>query len=292
MLPRATVPVLLALALTHFAGCAGGAVRHPVECRHGTVPSSDSVPIHYLEGGRGETALVFVHGWLGNASWWQPTMQHFAPRYRVVAVDLAGHGASGTGRADWTVERFADDVAAVVRELGLEHVVLLGHSMSGAITVEAARRLGARVHLLVPIDTLNDLDWDLPPDVWARFFADLRADFPATVEDFFRQRLFLPRSPPEVATQVVAEARVGPPERSVRMLELNHSYDLRTAVASLDVPIHALNSDRDETKVATNRRYARRFEVTILHGTGHWPMLEDPPGFAAALEAVLAAGLD
>ncbi|HEX6886398.1 MAG TPA: alpha/beta hydrolase [Planctomycetota bacterium] len=281
--------LLLASALLLGAGCATTAARDPRAIRDGTARSADGVPIHYRAGGEGRVALVFVHGWLGNASWWEPVMAALAPRFRVVAVDLAGHGASGAGRADWSVAGFAGDVVAVVEALDLREVVLLGHSMSGAITVEAARHLGPRVRLLVPVDTLSDLDWDLPPEVWAQFFGGLRADFPRAVEEFFRGMLFRPSSPPEVVARVVAEARAAEPERAVRMLEGGKAYDLRAAVAELDVPIHALNSDLNETRLATNRRYARRFEVTVLPGVGHWPMLEDPAGFTRVLAGLLAA---
>jgi pimeloyl-ACP methyl ester carboxylesterase len=263
--------------------------RDPLDFRDGTATSSDGVAIHYREGGAGETALVFVHGWLGNANWWEPLMRHFAPTQRVVALDLAGHGRSGKERDDWTVERFSDDVASVVRALGLERVVLLGHSMSGAISVQAARELGERVVLLVPVDTLNDVEWDLPPEVWDEFFGGLRADFPNAVEGFFRNILFAPSSPPAVVERVVAEARAADPALAVPMLERAREFDTKAALRELDVPIHAINSDLNPTKLETNRKYAPRFEVEVMTGVGHWPMLEAPEAFARALEKVLAA---
>jgi pimeloyl-ACP methyl ester carboxylesterase len=285
---------LLAMLATGLGACRSTPARDPLAFQESWVRSSDGVEIHYVEGGsldhrQGERTLVFVHGWLGNASWWEPVMRHFAPTHRVVALDLAGHGLSGSARTDWSVARFADDVGAVVTALGLEHVVLLGHSMSGAITVEAARRLGERVELLVPVDTLNDLDWDLPPEVWDQFFGGLRADFPNAVEGFFRGMLFRPSSPPDVVARVVGEARAAEPARAVAMLEGSKAYDLRAAVRGLGAPIHALNSDANPTNLDVNRKYAARFEVELLPGVGHWPMLEDPPAFEAALARVLAA---
>ena len=66
--------------------------------------SSDGVPIHYLEGGRGSTALVFVHGWLGNAGWWEPVMRHF--------------GIPATLRASFSFYNTLDEVEALARGLG------------------------------------------------------------------------------------------------------------------------------------------------------------------------------
>jgi sigma-B regulation protein RsbQ len=283
---------LATLSMTLLAfGCAAASARDPLDYRDGTVLSSDGVPIHFREGGRGETALVFVHGWLGNLEWWTPTMERFAPRYRVVALDLAGHGSSGRERKAWTVERFGDDVAAVVRALDLERAVLLGHSMSGAITVQAARVLGERVVLLVPVDTLNDFEWDLPPAVWDQFFGGLRADFPNAVAAFFGGRLFLPSSPPDVVARVVGEARAADPAIAVPMLERARDFDLKGALHALKAPIYAINSDANPTNLETNRKYVEHFDVEVLPGIGHWPMLEDPGAFGDALERVLTRAL-
>ncbi len=278
--------LLVWLAVLGCSGMPANPARDPLDFRDGTVLSADGVAIHFSEGGRGATELVFVHGWLGNASWWAPTMERFAPSHRVVALDLAGHGSSGRDRRDWTVERFADDVVAVVRALDLEHVVLLGHSMSGTITVQAACVLGERVELLVPVDTLNDAEWDLPPQVWEEFFGGLRADFPNAVEGFFRNLLFAPSSPPEVVARVVAEARAADPALVIPMLERARDFSLQDALRCLAVPVHAINSDANPTKLETNRKYVEHFEVEILPGVGHWPMLENPAAFGDALERV------
>ena len=117
------------------------------------VQSADGVPIHYDVQGNGPPALLFVHGWCCDHHVWDGQVDHFAPHYTVVRPDLAGHGASGRDRAHWTMEAFGGDVAAVVEQLGLDQVVLIGHSMGGAVIVEAARRLPDAVIGLVGADT-------------------------------------------------------------------------------------------------------------------------------------------
>src|SRR5262245_7744994 len=107
--------------------------------------SVDGVPIHYDVQGDGLPALVFIHGWSCDRSYWRKQMKYFAPRYTVVAIDLGGHGDSGLNRETWTTPAFGEDVVAVVETLGLTQVVLIGHSMGGAVSVEAAQRIPARV---------------------------------------------------------------------------------------------------------------------------------------------------
>ncbi|MDX1450575.1 MAG: alpha/beta hydrolase, partial [Acidimicrobiia bacterium] len=98
-----------------------------------TVPSFDGIPITYEVHGRKSPTLVFVHGWSCDRRYWREQLEPFSHEYRVVAIDLAGHGDSGSGRQEPTIRSFGADVAAVVRELGLERVVLIGHSMGGDV---------------------------------------------------------------------------------------------------------------------------------------------------------------
>jgi pimeloyl-ACP methyl ester carboxylesterase len=126
------------------------------------VASSDGVPIGYEVHGSGTPALVFVHGWSCDRSYWRGQVDAFAARHRVVTVDLAGHGASGAGRSAWTMPAFGEDVVAVVAELGLDDLVLddlvlVGHSMGGDVIVETALRLPGQVLGLVWVDTYATL---------------------------------------------------------------------------------------------------------------------------------------
>ena len=96
------------------------------------VLSSDGTPIYYEVQGDGEPALVFIHGFCSERSYWSKQLCKFAQQYKVVAVDLAGHGESGLDRKTWTISAFGEDVVAVVEKLGLDKVVLIGHSMQAS----------------------------------------------------------------------------------------------------------------------------------------------------------------
>ncbi len=249
----------------------------------GTTPSSDGVPIHYRVEGNGDPALVFVHCWSCDAGLWRNQVSYFAPRYRVVTLDLAGHGSSGRDRKSWTIDAFAADVVAVVEKLGLTRVVLVGHSMSGPITVEAARQMPDRVVALFPVDTLQSSAKAPDPKRTAEFLAPLRKDFRTAAADRIRG-LFPKTADPGLVERVSSEIASAPPEIAIPTLEGIFSHDLRPALAEVKVPIHCLNSDRFPTPVEEIRKIHPRFEVTILPGVGHFPMLEAPDLFNAKLE--------
>jgi hypothetical protein len=117
-----------------------------------TVRSLDGIPIVYDSFGSGDPALVLVHGWSCDRTYWREQTGAFADRYRVVTIDLPGHGESGEGRASWTMAAFGEDVVAVVDDLGLANMVL-DNTASGSDRFW--REVGGAV--LNPVGSLNRL---------------------------------------------------------------------------------------------------------------------------------------
>jgi pimeloyl-ACP methyl ester carboxylesterase len=265
--------------------------RHLV-FHEGTAVSADGVPIHYLAAGNGPTALVFVHGWSCNASNWKEQMTAFASRYRVVAVDLAGHGGSGRGRKAWTIPAFGEDVRAVADALGLKRIVIVGHSMGGTVMLEAARRLGDRVVLLVGADTLHDIGKEVAKEQVAGFVGGMEKDFKGFTTRFVRS-MFAPDADPALVERVATEMASASPEVAIPAFRELWSYDAKTVCRTLDVPIVCINADKYPTKVEENRRYAKDFAVVLMKGAGHFVQLERPAEFNRLLDQVLTEhGLD
>jgi pimeloyl-ACP methyl ester carboxylesterase len=254
----------------------------------GVATSADGVPVHYEVQGHGEPALVFVHGWAIDSRYWDQQVPVFARTHRVVTLDLAGHGQSGRGRKDWTVAAFAQDVRAVVEALALKKVVLVGHSMSGNVILEAARAMPDRVVGLIPVDTLLDVDEQTNPEQMAQFAAALRANYKATAEGFSQAYLFAEKGDPAFKAKVMADIMTLPPEISVAVLEGSWAYDPRPALKQIKVPIVAVNADKFPTRLDHERKYAPQFDALIVKGMGHYLMREDPKSFNAQLALAVA----
>jgi pimeloyl-ACP methyl ester carboxylesterase len=252
-----------------------------------TVTATDGVPIHYSVQGKGEPALVFVHCWSCDRNLWDNQVPVFAKQYRVVTIDLPGHGESGQERKNWSVESFADDVNTVITKLNLKRVVLIGSSMGGPIAVEATRRIPDRVVAIVPVDTLQNVENKVPPEQLAEVIKQLRSDYKTAVTGFLNQFFFSANTPIAVKNRVISEVTSRPPELAVRILEGIFAYDAAPALGKIKVPIQAINSDLNPTNLEVNRKYAPQFDAAIIKGTGHYPMLEDPERFNALLTNVL-----
>ena len=82
-----------------------GAIRAQADWPH-VIPSRDGTPISYEIYGAGEPTLVFVHGWSCDARYWRAQLPYFAKNHRVVMLDLAGHGHSGSARSQYTMRAF------------------------------------------------------------------------------------------------------------------------------------------------------------------------------------------
>ncbi len=152
--------------------------------------SRDGVEIAYAtygaDDGAGGPAVVLVHGWAGNRTYWADQIDYLAERYQVIAIDLGGHGESRLGRVDWNLAAFGDDVVAVVDEIGASRVALVGHSMGGDAVVHAARQLGDRVVGLVWVDVFRSLGNEAvsSPEEVEAFVAPFRDDFAGAVDRF------------------------------------------------------------------------------------------------------------
>jgi pimeloyl-ACP methyl ester carboxylesterase len=253
----------------------------------GTVASADGVPIHYETTGRGRPAVVLVHCWTCDSGFWRDAVARLAKSRQVVTLDLAGHGRSGRTRKDYTMEAFGGDVTAVADALKLDRMVLVGHSMGGAVILEAARRLGGRVAGLVPVDTLVDVEQASDPKETDAFIAKMRADYKGETTAFLRQYLFAPTTPPAVADRVLSQTTTFPMEIALSALRNNWNYQAASGFEAVKVPIVAVNGDRFPTNFEANRRHAPQFDAVIMKNVGHYPMLEDPPRFGRLLDEAL-----
>ena len=101
------------------------------------VQLSDSLEIAYMETGSGEQTLLFIHGLGSYAPAWNKNLGKLGERFRCIAIDLPNYGQSTGGRYDFSMSFFARAVADFIDRLGLERVVLVGHSMGGQVAVTA-----------------------------------------------------------------------------------------------------------------------------------------------------------
>jgi pimeloyl-ACP methyl ester carboxylesterase len=282
--------VLALFLIVLLTSCDRASETSAVGSTAGTAVSADGVSIAYEVLGEGEPALVFVHGWAGYRREWTSQMTHFADGYRVVAIDLAGYGESGDARRQWTMGAFGEDVAAVVKQLGIARAVLIGHSMGTPVILEAARRLPEEVVGLVPVDMLQDVERQHSNEqIEERVAGSL-----ALVANPSRESLSEAYGPRVDAAfvdeyfQYCTNSSQRGWEESLREVLVWMTNEQRSVLREIEAPVYSINSDRTPTNLALARRYLASFDARIIEGVGHSVHLEAPDEFNSALEEVLA----
>ena len=243
--------------------------------------SADGVSIAYEVRGEGEPALVFIHGWCCDRSYWEEQIPHFAEKYKVVAIDLAGHGESGLDRKEWTMGAFGEDVVAVVNKLNLEQVVLMGHSMGGFVILEAARQMPQLVIGLAGVDTLHDFEEKVTQEQIDDMVTPLRSNFVEATRNFVRT-MFTPNSDSALVEKIVADMSSAPQEVGIGALEGYIDFqnnEIIRVLQEVKAPMTCINADNYPTDIETNQRYPPSFKAKIMSGVGHFNMIEDPETF-------------
>jgi len=252
-----------------------------------TILLSDGVRMAYVDRGKGDPVLVFIHCGNCQKGIWSETLEAFSGTHRVIAMDLPGHGASTWKPERMTIPGLGAAVAELAEHLGLKKIVLVGNSLGGPTALDAARRLGKeRVTGVVAVDTLQNVEQVWPEESWRKVLEGYRQDFQGTCTGFMLG--LVPASAPEsVRARIDKETCDNDPKAVLVLMETVRSFDQVAALRDAGVPVHAINSNAFPTAVEVNRKHAPGFGVTLMEGVGHYPQVERPEEFQSNLRRVV-----
>jgi pimeloyl-ACP methyl ester carboxylesterase len=255
-----------------------------------TVRAEDGVNLVCEVRGKGDTALIFLHGWCGDREYWKHQVDAFAADYRIVTLDQAGHGESGKDRKVWSVASLAGDVEAVVKALGLKRVILVGHSMGGPVALLAAKRMPGTVVAVIGADTLQNAEFQPPEELRKKFMEAFEKDFKGTMRVGLAGMVH-EKTDAELKKWLVSRAEAQDPKMALSLMRDLSGLDAKKLLQEAKVPVRCINSAGPfqfftPTAVEINKKYADYGAVT-LEGVGHYPMLEKPAEFNQKLREVL-----
>ncbi len=102
--------------------------------------SLSKAELFYYDTKEEKPVIICIHGMYGRAETWSDFIIHYADRYRVIAPDLRGHGRSSKPDGYYTIDEMGEDIRELMEMLGIEHAILVGHSMGGGIVGYLAAR--------------------------------------------------------------------------------------------------------------------------------------------------------
>lgn len=112
----------------------------------------------YADTLRGDTAIVLIHGYFESLDIWEHFMGELGRKYRVIALDLPGHGISTFPAEGLSVEMLADTVAGLLEKIGVEKAFVAGHSMGGYVAMAFARKYPSKTEGLILLHSIPDAD--------------------------------------------------------------------------------------------------------------------------------------
>ena len=257
---------------------------------------SNGLTINYLDTGGDGTPVVFVHGFPLDGRMWEPQINKLGGRRRIIVPDLRGFGASDVpeDRSAYSVDSFADDVAAVLGDAGINRAIVCGLSMGGYVTFAFNRKFRERVAALVLADTRAEAD---PPEA-----KEKRSNQQAQVEREGTDGLIdvLP------GALLGAKSRSNDPELEGRVKVLmdnpaagfigaleamKQRPDSSADLVKIDVPTLIIVGEDDgltpPEAAGTMHEAIAGSQLVVIPEAGHFSNIEKPDEFNRALEKFL-----
>jgi pimeloyl-ACP methyl ester carboxylesterase len=251
------------------------------------------VEINYFQQGKGDTTLLFLHGWCIDGTYWKNQVKYFSKTHHVYAIDLPGFGKSKAERTNWTIEEYANDVTAFIDTMNLKNVVIIGHSMAGEIMLQTALSNNPKIVGIVGVDNFKLIDVAFTPEQMKQmtdFFPLLEKDFKHSAPVYADLMLFHPTTSKEVKDSVKTDFAKNDPVigYGTIMTQMQYASTDAQRLEQLNYKLYLINSDCFPTNETGLKNHCKNsFKVETISATGHYPMIEKPSEFNLILEKVL-----
>jgi len=255
------------------------------------MPSTAATGVAYDDRGSGDTALLFLPGWCGPRTLFEPLLQRLETDHRVLAVDWRGHGQSASASGEFGNDDLLADAIAVIEASGATTVVPCAVAHAGWIGIGLRRRLGAHF-----VPKLVFLDWMVlgAPGPFLDALAGMAdASMTRQIVDQVSSMWTAGLDTPELLAYVDSMTAFSDEmwARAAREIAAAFAADNSplSAVASLDDPpstLHLYAQPDDPAFLAAQEAFAvdnRWFQVQRLNAASHFPMFEIPDAIAEHL---------
>ena len=244
----------------------------------------DGLRAHYEEAGEGQP-IVCIHAACQDTLMYRYVLDGLSDSYRVISIDAPGHGKSlePKGGPLNHITQFAEFNEKFMAALGLERPIIVGCSMGGNMVLELAAR---RPDFYKGVVSCEGADYT--PTV-SPFFLDMLLLNAPQILECWSQSLTGKRTPPDRAREVVWQIIRVAPEYARGDLVGYAGFDKRDVMGQIKSPVMLLRGDADwlvpQAAVEETASRIPGSRVEVLAGTGHYPMIENPVEFNAAIRS-------
>jgi pimeloyl-ACP methyl ester carboxylesterase len=253
------------------------------------------VKVHYESYGSGNEAVVFIHGWTCDLTFWREQAPVYQSR-RSLLIDLPGHGESDKPHVPYPMEFFARGIEAVMRHAGVSRAVLVGHSLGGPIVYTFLRLFPEKVKALVLVDaevTAPQATAAYRDAQKARYAKNVHALSGPAGSKYFTSRIeamFSAKTPPAWREQIRAKMLATPEHVRVGAVSSPSHLDPPKPGESYALPVLAIQAAPGlDVQNAATRKIFPNIRVEKWENYGHFLMVEDPERFNQTLQSFLDA---
>jgi sigma-B regulation protein RsbQ len=251
----------------------------------------EKVSINYEIHGKQDTTLIFIHDWNLDLTYWNEQVNKYKSQYRILNLDLAGHGNSGKGRTNWTAESFARDITNILQKESINKAILVGHSLGADVALHVHKVMPERIIGIIAIETFRNVDFYITEDFVDGLQDELskfKRNYSEMADEFARRNIRSRNR--DVINRIVADYKDADPKIALAIYKNmvpNHENE-KEKLRELPFPIQIIVSDYAPFDEDALKRYARSgYEITWVYDAGHFPMVEQPQQFEQALEQSL-----
>jgi pimeloyl-ACP methyl ester carboxylesterase len=255
--------------------------------------SVDGVRLYYEETGTGDP-LLFVHGLGSSSRDWAEQVAHFKDDYRVLRVDLRGHGRSERGEGPYHMAQFARDVAVVLRRRDAVPAHVVGLSMGGMVTLQLGADAPRLTRSLVVVNSAADAELRTWHDVW--FYLSRRTAVQVLgmrrVGKILARRLFVEPDQEDLRREFVRRWAQNDKQAYLWSVDAIMGWSVWGRLSSISAPALLLTAEHDYSPVAEKNRIAAQMphaDLAVIEGARHALPVEKPEAFNAAVEDFLEA---
>jgi len=253
--------------------------------------SVDDVRLYYEEDGTG-APLLFIHGLGSSTLDWFEQVDHFENAYRVLRMDLRGHGRSGKGEGPYHMAQFARDVAVLLRKLDAAPAHVVGLSMGGMVALQLAADAPRLVRSLVVTNSVADAELQTWADVW--FYLSRRTAVQVLgmrqVGKRIADRLFVKPSQAALRRQFVERWAKNDKQAYLWSIDAIMGWSVWERLPRIPAPTLLVAAEHDYTPVSEKNRIVAempRAELAVVENARHALPVEKPEAFNEIVEGFL-----
>jgi sigma-B regulation protein RsbQ len=249
----------------------------------------DGNRVYYEVAGKGEPAVVFVHGWTCDTTFWRDQRSPVAKKHRAVFLDLPGHGRSDKPEQRYDLPLFSRAVLAVMDAAKVPRAVLVGHSMGTGVIRQLYADQPDRVLGIVSVDgmVLRNPSDSLKKMV-AEWNTSMRGPSGLEVRRKFIESMFTDATTPELRKHITTSMLAAPEHVAAGALHNAMASPLWNNPRPVTVPVLAVNkANKDDRYRRTHEESFSRLEYHELDKVSHFLQMEAPERFNSLLLAFL-----